>query len=312
MAMKKMKAFVRIDASSQEVKLKEVARPEVEADEVFIKVEAFGVGIHDRYFIPKDVKFPYVIGTEGSGIIKELGKQVSDFAIGERVIFTTTLQPQGGSWAEYAVAKKAVLIPLPENLSFAQGAAVSVAGKTALECMRAIDLATGDKLFIAGASGAIGTFVIQLAANKGIHISASASEKNHAYMESHGAEKTVDYKDINWKNKIKEWSNGGVDAALAIQPGTGIDSIEVVKNGGKLITVSGDNTTVRQERNIVIEQMGHDPKTQQKVVELVNSISKAEIEVVIEKEYPFDKALEALEKTETRHARGKLIVKGLN
>lgn len=307
-----MKGFVRTDAVSQEVKLEDVPLPKIQADEVLIKVEAFGVGIHDRYFIPMDVNFPYTIGSEGAGTITELGNQVTNSAIGDRVIFTTILQPQGGSWAEYAAVKQTALIPLPDNLTFAQGAAVSIAGKTALECMRAINLKRDESLFIAGASGAIGTFVIQLAAIKGIRISASASEKNQAYMKSLGAEKTVDYNDASWTNKINEWSNGGVTAALAIQPGTGIESIEVVKEGGRLITVSGDNKMVKPERNIVIQQMGHNKNMQQKVVELVNAISNGEIEIIIEKEYPFKKALEALKKTETRHARGKLIVKGLN
>ena len=307
-----MKAFVRINAVSQDVKLEEIPIPKIQADEVLIKVKAFGVGIHDRYFIPINVEFPYTIGSEGSGEIIELGNQVNGFSIGDSVIFTTILQPQGGSWAEYAVANQSALIHLPDNLTFAQGAAISIAGKTALECIRAIDLNRDDKLFIAGASGAIGSFVIQLAANKGIHISASASEKNHAYMQFLGVEKAVDYNNTNWKNKIIQWSNGGVSAALAIQPGTGIESIEVVKDGGKLITVSGDNNAVIKERNIVVQQMEHHNDTQQKVVELVNAISKGEIEVVIEKEYPFEQALDALRKTETRHARGKLIVKGLN
>lgn len=131
-------------------------------------------------------------------------------------------------------------------------------------------------------------------------------------MQFLGVEKAVDYNNTNWKNKIIQWSNGGVSAALAIQPGTGIESIEVVKDGGKLITVSGDNNAVIKERNIVVQQMEHHNDTQQKVVELVNAISEGEIEVVIEKEYPFEQALDALRKTETRHARGKLIVKGLN
>lgn len=309
--MKNMKAFVRLDASSQEVRLAEVPLPEMHADEVLIKVEAFGVGIHDRYYIPNDAKFPYVIGSEGSGIIMAIGDKDNDFAVGDNVIFTTVLQSQGGSWAEYAVAKQAVLIPLPNKVSFEQGASVPIAGKTALECIRTLKLEIDDTLFIAGASGAIGTLVIQLAAKKGITISASASEKNHAYMKSLGVQQAVDYNDHDWKNKIIAWSNDGVSAALAIQPGTGNDSIKVVKDGGKVITVSGDNAEVTPERNVLVQQMEHHDDTHQKVVALVKAISKDEIQIVIEKEYPFEKALEALKKTETRHARGKLIVRGL-
>lgn len=305
-----MKAFVRTDAQNLEVKLEEVPIPEVYSDEVLIKVEAFGVGIHDRFFIPMAVRFPYTIGVEGSGIITKLGNGVKGYAIGDRVIFTTVLQPQGGCWAEFAVARVNTLILLPEKLSFAQGAAFSIAAKTALESMRSLRLEKSDTLFIAGASGAIGTLVIQLAAKKGIRVSGSASEKNHEYMKSLGLEKAVDYNDPNWQNEIIKWSNGGVNAVLAIQPGTGIDGIKVVKDGGRLITVSGDNEFVTEEREIVIDQMNHHDDMYPRISELLNSISKGEIKIVIEKEYPFEQALQALEKTETKHARGKQVVLG--
>ena len=307
-----MKAYARIDTASLKVRLMEVPVPEIKAEEVLIDVKAFGVGIHDRYFIPPDVVFPYVIGTEGAGTITKTGSSVADFKIGDRVIFTTILRPHGGSWAEYAVTNQSALKVLPDKLTFSEGAAIPIAGGTALECMRSLNLNKGDKLFIAGASGAIGTIVIQLAVARGIRVSASASEKNHDYMKSLGEVETVDYNDPDWKSKIKEWSDGGVDAALAIQPGTAIECIEVVRNGGKLITVSGDNDQVAPVREISVKQIGHHTDTQKKVIELINSISTGEIHIEIEKEYPFENAIEALEKTETRHARGKLVVKGFN
>lgn len=304
-----MKAFVRTNVATQEVELQEVPIPEIQEDEVLIKVKAFGVGIHDRYFIPSEVQFPYIIGSEGAGVIKEKGSQIMDFNIGDKVIFTTILQMQGGSWAEYAVAKETALVRLPDNLTVKEGASIPIAGKTALECMREINLKSGDSLFIAGASGAIGTLLIQLAKAKGIRVSASASLKNQDYMKSLGAEQTVDYNDPDWRMKVKEWSNGGIDKALAIQPGTGVESIQVVKDGGELITVSGDNTSVSSQRNIEVRQMSHQLFTNKEMIELVNEMSIGKIKVVIEKEYLFTNAIEALEKTETRRARGKLVVK---
>lgn len=303
-----MKAFVRTDAQTQEVQFTEVPIPQIKSKEVLIRVKAFGVGIHDRYFIPMDASFPYVIGSEGAGIITEIGTEVRDFKIGDRVIFTTILQAQGGSWAEFAVSNEQSLIYLPANLSFSQGAALPIATKTALECLRSLALNKDETLFIAGASGAIGTFVIQLAAKKGIRVSGSASKRNHEYMQSLGTENTVDYRDSNWVEQVKTWSKGGVDAALAIQPDIGIESIRTVKDGGKLITVSGDSQHVIPERNISITQMGHHEDTQKQVLELIDSIANDQVKVIIEKEYPFKEALEALKKTETRHARGKLVV----
>lgn len=306
--MKTMKAYVRTNSDNQEVKLMDVPIPEIQANEVLIKVEAFGVGIHDRYFIPDSAKFPYVIGSEGAGTIEALGAESIEFSIGDRVIFSTVLQPQGGSWAEYAVAKCETLMALPNNMSYSQGAAIPVAGRTALESMNALNLKEGEDLFIAGASGAIGSLVIQLAKSKLIHVSASASEENQNFMQSLGADKTVDYNDENWQKRIKHWSGGGVTAALAIQPGTAKVSLEVVKDGGRLITVSGDHHQVIPERSIDVKQIGHHDSTRKQVLQLVDDISKRKIKLVIEREYPFLKALEALEKTETRHARGKSVV----
>ena len=80
--MKTMKAYVRTNSDNQEVKQLDVPIPQVNSDEVLIKVKAFGVGIHDRYFIPSDALFPYVIGSEGSGVIEKLGADVLGYKMG--------------------------------------------------------------------------------------------------------------------------------------------------------------------------------------------------------------------------------------
>ena len=128
-------------------------------------------------------------------------------------------------------------------------------------------------------------------------------------MKSLGAERTVDYNDPDWVVKVKEWSDGGVDKALAIQPGTGVDSVGTIKDNGELITVSGDNTSVDPQRNIEIRQMDHQLFTNKEMIELIDKVSDGKVKVVIEKVYPFEDALDALRKTETRRARGKLVVK---
>ena len=97
-------------------------------------------------------------------------------------------------------------------------------------------------------SGSNGTFAIQLAKDIGCRIAASSSKKNHEYMKSLGVTKTVDYKDPHWIEQVLEWMPGGVDAAIAIQPNTSVSSMKVVKDGGKVISVSGDQ--FQTERNI--------------------------------------------------------------
>lgn len=91
-----MKAFVRVSSQSDDVKIREMPIPNPSADEVLVKVKAFGVGIHDRYFIPQNITFPYTIGSEGAGVISALGENVTDLNVGDKVIFSSSMQPKGG------------------------------------------------------------------------------------------------------------------------------------------------------------------------------------------------------------------------
>ena len=304
--MQKMKAFVRTSLQSQHVELAEVAIPDINDDEALVQVQAFGVGIHDRYFIPPNVAFPYPIGTEGAGIIMKRGSRVSGFHVQDRVILTSAMQPKGGCWAEYVAVAQHALIPLPPEMDFTAGAVIPVAGGAALESMRSLALQAGDTLFVAGASGAVGTVVIQLAAARGVRVVGSASPKNLDYMRSLGAETAVSYTDPTWKQQVRQWQPGGVSAALAIQPGTIEDSMDVVQDGGKVVAVSGDQAPSR--RNIAVSHMQHHADTRPLLVQLIADIAVGRIQLVIEHIYPFAQALAALEKTETRHARGKVVV----
>ncbi|UJF16378.1 alcohol dehydrogenase catalytic domain-containing protein [Jeotgalibaca sp. MA1X17-3] len=162
-----MKAYVRVSAESREIELAEVAVPTPSKDEVLIAVRAFGVGVHDRYFIPPHATFPFPIGSEGSGVIEKIGSEITEFKKGDRVIFSSSMQIKGGSWAEYAVVSEKSIQMMPDNMEFEVGATLPVAGKTAMESIRALNLDKGDTLFVAGASGAIGSFVVQLANKQG-------------------------------------------------------------------------------------------------------------------------------------------------
>jgi NADPH:quinone reductase-like Zn-dependent oxidoreductase len=221
-------------------------------------------------------------------------------------MLTSVLLAKGGCWAEHVAVPQSSLIPMPDKLRFTAGAAIPIAGTTAQESMRALDLDAGDSLFVAGASGAIGTLVIQLAAARGIRVIGSASRKNHEYMLSLGAERAVDYSAPDWKQQVREWMPAGVSAALAIQPGTVEDSIDVVKDGGTVVTVSGD--PVPSRRNIAVFQFEHHDETQQAVAQLASDIADGQVRLVLEHIYPFEQAIDALQKTETRHARGKIVV----
>lgn len=301
-----MKAFVRTDPQTPEVKLAEMAIPEVDDHEVRVAVVAFGVGLHDRYFIPREVAFPYTIGVEGAGVVDMVGSAVTGVQVGDRVIVSAAMQAKGGTWAEYVVTPASAVTPIPDELDLHTAAGIRVAGGTAVAALHTLDLDTGDTLFVAGASGAVGTLAVQIAVQRGIRVAGSASPRNHDYLRELGAELAVDYRDPDWPATVRKWADGGTTAALAIQPGTGAPSQDVVVDNGHVVTVSGDKEQVRP--GVRVEQFMHGNDTGEAMAALLADIAQGRIRLVLERVFAFEDAVAALEKTETRHARGKLVV----
>lgn len=306
-----MKAIgIRSPMNMQDMKVMDIAVPEIAPIEVRVRMRAVGVGIHDRWALPPNPRFPFAIGLEGAGIVDKVGSEADGFAPGDRVFFTSSQQPKGGTWAEYAAVPAEALIAMPEGLDFIQAAALPIAGQTALEAIKALRLDRGATVFIAGASGAIGTLAIQLARQRGWRVAASSSPKNHDHLRDLGAELAVDYNDPDWPQQVRAWAVGGVDGAIAIQPGTGATSLPAVRAGGQLITISGDQ--MRSERGVAVQQMMHHPETRSDLEQLAADVAAGRIHVVLDRVYPFDQGLDALAQAETRHARGKLIIKIAN
>lgn len=302
-----MKAYTKQASMNSSIALTDVARPEVGDREILVKIAAIGVGVHDEYFHAPDVSYPYVIGIEGAGVIEAVGRDVTGYRSGERIAFVSAMQPKGGTWAEYAViAADSLIVPVPDEMSFEQAAALPVAGNTVLKALVSAALKPGDTLFIAGGAGALGSLLIQLAAKRGYTVIASASQQNHAYMLALGAQQVVDYHDSDWQEQVKQLVPAGVDAAIAIHPGTPAESQSVVKDGGVLIAVSGDQFL--PERGIILKQVFNNMDVKDDLQKLMQQVASGQITLTIAAVYPFAKALEALAQVKTRHTRGKLVV----
>lgn len=301
-----MKAFAKIN--SELIELIEIPIPNNNEDEVLIKIQAIGVGIHDEYFHAQDITFPYVIGIEASGIIEKVGNRITEYKVGDRVAFISMMQPKGGTWAEYVVVSKdSLMLPIPEDMPFEQAAAFPVAGNTVLKALHEADLKPGQSLFIAGGAGALGTLLIQISTKRGLTVTASASKKNHDYMKQLGAKYVVDYHDNDWQEQVRAIMPDGVDASIAIHPGTPIESQSVVKNDGILIAVSGDN--FETECGIILKGVFNTIDVRRELEELMSQVAHGEIKQTIDTIFSFDDALDALAKVKTRHTRGKLVLK---
>lgn len=305
-----MKAVVLSDVKQGRIEFGHVPVPSNDSDELLVRVKAVGVGIHDSYFLPPGISAPFPIGIEAAGIVDQVGHDLTGrYQPGDRIAFVSTNQLKGGTWAEYAVVRgDSLILPIPEDLSFEQAAAIPVAGNTILRAFHAFPpIPAGGSLFVAGASGAIGTFAVQLGSNRGWQVAGSASPHNHDYLSALGARRCVDYHDRAWPEQIRRWMPDGVDGALAVQPSTTTASIGVVKDGGTVVTVSGDQVSA-PSRGVTVTGLTYEIDVHQELLELVEQITDGRLRLEIEQIYPFGEALEALSKVQTRHARGKIVL----
>lgn len=302
-----MKAFGKVTGMNDPITALDVAVPGIDSSEMLVKIEAIGVGVHDEYFHAPSVAYPYVIGIEAAGIVQEVGKNIKDYKIGDRIAFISRMQPKGGTWAEYAViSDQSLIIPIPDNMSFERAAAIPVACNTALKIMAGADLKSGETIFIAGGAGAIGSLLIQIAKKQGLTVVASASLKNHSLLKNLGADYVVDYRDHDWQSQVLNQVPSGVDAGVGIHPGTPKDVQPVIKDGGVLIAVSGDDLPV--ERGITLKGVFSTIDVREDLLIIMQQLIAGEIIQTIEKVYPFSEAIEALDKVKTRHNRGKLVI----
>lgn len=211
-----MKAVVYSKYGSPEVlKLIEIPRPQINANEVLIRVHASTVAAGDwrmRKAEPFPIrfvagmfspKFP-VLGYEYAGTIEELGANVKNFKIGDEVFGTTGMTP--GTHAEFVkVDASSMILKKPENISFEKAAATPVGALTAIYFLQEAGIKEGDMVLIHGASGAVGSAAVQIAKSMGTEVTAVSSGKNAYLMEQIGADLVIDYTKSDYSQSEKKY-----------------------------------------------------------------------------------------------------------
>src|SRR5438552_3059948 len=162
-AQEKTMRAVAIDkfGGPETLKVQKLPVPEIEPDEILIRVEAAGVGAWDPYereggfvqFMDGKPKFPYVLGTDGAGTVAEVGDEVKNFKKGDRVYAISLANPKGGFYAEYVSVKAANASLIPGDITFEQAAAMPTDALTGLKGLDTVlGLKKGESVMIYGAS----------------------------------------------------------------------------------------------------------------------------------------------------------------
>jgi NADPH:quinone reductase-like Zn-dependent oxidoreductase len=206
--------------------------------EAVVRVEAAGVSFAEvqmlkgRYF--GQPRFPFVPGYDLVGRVERVGENVDERLVGRRVAALT----ETGAWAERVTLDAAELVEVPDGLEPAEAVAVITNGVTAWQMLhRAAGVRPGQTVVVHGASGGVGTLLVQLARLAGATVIGTASASKHAGVSAFGAV-PVDYRTEDVSARVREVApDGGVDAVFDHVGGPGLmDSWRMLGRGGTLVS----------------------------------------------------------------------------
>lgn len=300
-----MKAFA-LTAPDQPAALTDLSQPEVAPDAVGIRVRAASVNGFDVYQASgalmgmMEHALPTVIGRDFAGVVDAVGSERTDVAVGDEILgFIPSTPPlHDGTYADHVVTSNVVLAPKPTGLSFEIAAAIPLAGATALDAVEAIDIGPGDVVLIAGATGGVGSFAVQLAAQRGASVIATARPgEEEAFVQSLGASDTIDYSDNDAAAAVRAKHPDGVTALVDLvnreEAFTAIAAL--VRDGGRIATTLGAaDVEALAKRNVRATNIMGSP-TPQKLTTLAEAVASGSLRVEVQKTFPLDRSDEALQ-----------------
>jgi len=316
-------------------RLMEVPAPMPGPRDILVKVRAAGLNPVDFKFRQGKLRailrprLPFVLGNEFAGEVIAVGGDVKRFGVGDRV-FARVAKHRAGGFAEQACVDEDHAAHMPRDLDFAAAAAVPLAGLTALQALRdELDVKPGQRVFISGGAGGVGTFAIQIAKWLGAHVTTTASPRGEALVCSLGCDEVIDY-------TAQDISKAGrrFDAGFDLIGGNTLEQMfEIMKPGTKIVSVAalpepqtaikdlGDRRTLSaifwiisygiryrarragiSYRYLFMHPSGAD------LVQLAGLIEQGKLKVIVDKTYPFANISDALAYVENGRAKGKVVV----
>jgi len=249
-----MKAVVLTRTGGPEVfEVRDWPEPAVGPAEVRISVRAAGLNFADTMarvgFYPDSPKKPCVLGYEVAGEVETIGPGVTGLRLGQRVMAGTRF----GGQAELATAQARDVLPLPDRLSFEEGAAFCVNYGTAYAALMIMGgLREHDRVLIHSAAGGVGIAATQLARNVGAEIFGTASQRKHEAIRAQGVRHAIDYHTQDFQAEVRRLTNGeGVDVVMdAMGPTSFRKDYRILRPGGRLIMYGLSEALDQEGRNV--------------------------------------------------------------
>ena len=322
----RMKAVVyRCYGGADVLEIAEIERPTPRENEVLVKVRAVSINPVDWHAMtgtPYFLRVPAGIGAPASsrfgrdfaGVVVAAGTGVTRFKVGDEVFGVRV-----GAMAEYLTADvNRAIVPKPANITFAQAAAIPVAAITALQGLRDHGrVAAGDRVLINGASGGVGTFAVQIAKALGAEVTAVCSTRNVELVRSLGADHVVDYTKESFLERAERYDlvldNVGNYSPLTVR--------RVLEPDGTLVVVSGPKSDPWIGPILRFAEVAlYAPFVSQELTSIFATVNRADLELLaemvragkiapaIDRQYPLDDVVAAVDYLGAGHARAKVVV----
>ena len=242
-----MKAVLMMRAGEPDaLQLADVPVPTAGEREVLVRLQAAGINPLDtkvrklHMYYPDNL--PAVLGCDGAGVVEVVGNGVTRFRTGDEVyFFNNGIGAAPGAYAEYTVVHEDYLARKPAKLSMIEAAALPLVLITAWEALiDRVALKAGETVLVHAGAGGVGHIAVQLARNAGARVAATVSSADKArYVETHGAERTIDYRQHDFVKETLAWTgNRGADVVFDTLGGrTFCGSFDAVRLYGRLATL---------------------------------------------------------------------------
>ena len=320
-----MKA-IRVGATGgpEVLRFEDIPRPEPEAGQALVRVEAAGVNYIDTYQRSGlyRVTLPFTLGQEGAGTVAAVGPGVTDVHPGDRVAWTGVL----GSYAEFVLAPVERLVAVPPELETAQAAAAMLQGMTAhyLACTT-FPLTAGHSCLVHAAAGGVGLLLVQTAKLRGARVFGTASTDEKAGLARDvGADHVIRYTEQDFETEIRRLTDGrGVDVVYDSVGRTTFErSLNCLARRGMLVLFGQSSGPVGPFDPQVLNQKGSlfftrpslahyvatRPELSQRAGDVLGWIVQGKLTLHVHGRYPLARAAEAHRDLEGRKTMGKLLL----
>lgn len=304
-----MKAvYIERHGGPEELKYGELPDPEAGPGEVVVDVHAASVNGADWKVRAggsyKPAHFPHILGRDFSGVVASAGDGVTDVGVGDPV-FGVSEASRESCFAEKLAIRAAIVARKPDTLSHVEAAAVALVGLTAIVSIEdTLQLKAGETILIQGGAGGVAAFAIQLAKHIGARVITTTSPANLAYVRGLGADEVIDYTTQDFAKLVS-----GCDAVLETVGGdVALRSFAVLKPGGRAAFIASGAQAPASPRPDVASLRPNVARDRRHLERIVALVGGGAVRLPDIKTFPLAQAAEALEVSEGRHLRGKLVL----